>query len=134
MYHLKLLHLQDPCCSASVPSWLIAFIVSGFRSTCSTLISDAFPCRSDLGPARSEPEGPHTGGRGRGRSRGWAPCCAPSPRALYCSPLCAAILEKTGEKEVGNKQVLLQSKAQGGDIGLIHKIYFLFLLLFFFIA
>lgn len=54
---------------------------------------------SDLGRGRSEPEGLHTGGRGRGRSRGWEPCCGRSPGAPYCSRLCGASLEKTEEEE-----------------------------------
>lgn len=60
-----------------------------------------FSCRSDLGRGRSEPEGLHTGCRGRGCSRGWALCCGRSPHAPFRSLRCGASLEKTEEQEGG---------------------------------
>lgn len=59
----------------------------------------AVSCRSDLGRGRSEPERLHTGGPGRGGSRGRAPCCGRSPGAAHRSRLCGASPEKTEEEE-----------------------------------
>lgn len=47
----------------------------------------------------SEPEELHSGDRGRGRSRGRAPCCGPPPRAPYRPLLYVTSVEKTEEED-----------------------------------